>query len=83
MIIRLEGRNFDPDFRERLCEAGRRYPAPRILNATDDEGSVGSSSDDDLREARQRVETEGQKFRRHIMTRLFNSALSGAVRRPG
>ena len=49
MIIRLEGRNFDPGFRERLCEAGRRYPVPRILNATDDEGSAGS--DDELQEA--------------------------------
>ena len=80
MIIRLEGRNFDPDFRERLREAGRGYPVLRILNATDDEGSVGS--DDELREARRHVETEGQRFRRRVMTRLFNSPSSGAVRRP-
>ena len=81
MIIRLEGRNFDPGFREHLCEAGRRYPVLRILNVTNDEGSAGSN--DELREARRRVETEGQRFRRHVMTCLFNSPSSGAVRRPG
>ncbi len=48
-----------------------------------DIGNEDSGSDNELREARRRVETEGQKFRRRIMGRLFNSASSGALRRPG
>jgi len=77
-VIRLEGGDFDAEFRGHLFEAGRGYPAPP--NMADDGDSDGS--DDDLREARRRVETEGQRFRQHIMTRLFDSASSGAVRRP-
>lgn len=67
-------------FREHLYEASRGYPAPGNLNlANDDEDSHGS--DDELREARQRVEMEGQRFRRHVMAQLFSSPSSGAVRR--
>ena len=48
-------------FREHLYEASRGYLAPGNLNLADDnEDSHGS--DDELREARQRVETEGQRF---------------------
>jgi hypothetical protein len=79
-VVRLEGGDFDAGFREELFEVGRGYAAPRAPDMTDDEDSGGS--DDDLRQARRRTETEGQRFRRHIMTRLFNSASSGAVRRP-
>ena len=81
LILRLEGGSFDPAFREDLYEAGRGYPAPRIPNVADDEDLSGS--DDEFRETRRRNATEGQTFRRHIMGRLFNSATSGAVRRPG
>ena len=81
LILRFEGRSFDPLFRERLYEAGRGYPAPRIPDVANDQDLDGS--DDGLQEARQRVETEGQKFRCVIMGRLFSSESSGAVRRPG
>ena len=81
LILRLEGAGFDPVFRERLYEAGRRYPVPRLPGVTDDEDIDGS--DNGLREARRRVETEGQRFRRVVMGWLFSSESSGAVRRPG
>ena len=71
LILSLEGGNFDPIFRERLYEVGRGYPRPRIPDAADDEDARGS--DDELQEARQHVETEGQIFRRQIMARLFSS----------
>lgn len=78
-MLRLEGGDFDPMFREHLDEAGRGYPAPGNLNlADDDEDSHGS--DDELREAQQCVETEGQRFRQHVMAQLFSSPSSGAVR---
>jgi hypothetical protein len=51
---------------------------PNIINDED-----AGDSDDELREARRRVETEGQRFRHQIMGRLFDSASSGAVRRLG
>jgi len=60
MIIQLEGRKFDPGFCKHPCEAGRRYPVLRILDMTNDKGVVGS--DDELQEAQQHVETEGQRF---------------------
>ena len=78
LILRFEGRNFDPIFREHLYEAGRGYPRPRNPNAADDR----DGSDDELQEARWHVETEGQQFRRQIMARLFRSEASGAVRWP-
>ena len=81
LILRLEGAGFDPVFRERLYEAGRGYPAPRPPGVADDENFDGS--DNGLQEAQRRVETEGQRFRRVIMGRLFSSESSGAVRRPG
>jgi len=81
LILRLEGSNFDPVFRERLYDAGRGYPAPGIPDVADDDDLYGS--DEELQEAWRREETEGQRFRRQIMARLFNSESSGAVRRPG
>jgi len=80
LIIRLEGGNFDPIFREHLYEAGRGYPAPEIPDVADNEDVHGS--DNELQEAQRRVEMEGQRFRRHIMARLFSSKTSGAVRQP-
>ena len=66
-------------FCEHLYEASRGYPAPGNLNlADDDKDSHGS--DDELQEARQRVEMEGQQFRQHVMAQLFSSPSSGAVR---
>ena len=65
LILRFEGRSFDLVFRERLYEAGRGFPAPRMPDGADDEDLDGS--DDGLQEARRRVETEGQRFRQLIM----------------
>jgi len=78
LILRLEGGNFDPEFREHLYKAGRGYPAPQILDVGDNDDPHGS--DGGLQEARRHVETEGQRFRQHIMARLFSSESSGAVR---
>ena len=50
--------------------AGRQYLAPY-----NDKGSDGG-----LQEVRQHVESEGQRFQWQIITQLFNSELSGAVR---
>lgn len=49
LILRLEGGNFDTEFCEHLYEAGRGYPAPRILDVADNEDR---GSDDELWEAR-------------------------------
>jgi hypothetical protein len=76
LILRLEGGNFDPIFREHLYEAGRGCPRPRIPDVADDGDAHGS--DDELQEARRRVETEGegQRFQRQVMAKLFSSKWS-------
>jgi len=61
LILRLEGGNFDPVFRKCLYDAGRGYPAPGIPDVADDNDLY--SSNKELREAWQRKETEGQRFR--------------------
>lgn len=64
------------EFREHLYEAGGEL-GPVHYGAS--EGEL--DSDDELQWARRRVETEGQRFRRHLMTQLFDSTHSGAERR--
>jgi len=78
LILRLEGGDFDPEFCEHLYEAGRGYPAPRILDAADNK----DSGDRELQRAWQHIDMEGQRFQRCIMARLFSSKSSRAVRRP-
>ena len=80
MIIRLEDGDFDPEFRELLYEAGRGYPALRIPDVDDDDDNDPYGDDVDLQGAWRHVETEGQRFRRHVMAQLFSSDSSGAVR---
>jgi hypothetical protein len=60
-MLRLEGGDFDPVFYKHLYEAGRGYLAPENLNlANDNKDSHGS--DNELQEAQQCMETEGQRF---------------------
>ena len=77
LILRLEGGEFDPDFRDHLCETGRHNVDPFPENDDDD----GDLNDQELPGPRRHAETPGQQFRRQVMTRLFNSPSSGAVRR--
>jgi hypothetical protein len=77
LILRLEGGQFDAEYREHLCEAGRDI-AP--LRPDIDDGD-DASEDQELRRARRRVDTPGKRFRRELMTRLFDSLSSGATRR--
>jgi hypothetical protein len=74
LILRLEGTQFNVLYREHLCEAGRAPFRPGI----DDD----ASGDQELPRARRRVDTPGQRFRKQVMNRLFDSPTSGAVRRP-
>jgi len=76
LILRLEGSNFDADYREQLCEAGRRDVT---LPGIDDE--LSDQADQGLPRAQRCAETPGRWFRRQLMTRLFDSPSSGAIRR--
>lgn len=69
LIIRLEGGDYDPVFREELYECGQGGWVPP--DNDDDEGS--DCSDEGLRAARRQVETLGQCFQKEIMSCLFHS----------
>jgi len=77
LILRLEGGEYDADYRQRLCEAGMRDLVPFPPGIDDEE-----LDDQELLRARRRAETPGQLFRRRVMNQLFDSPSSGAVRRP-
>jgi hypothetical protein len=76
LIIRIEGDNFDQEWRESLSRAGL---------ARDDAG-VDADRDDGpeegLEQARRRLETPGQRFRLRIMEDLFNNTSRLVERRP-
>lgn len=74
IIIRLEGGHYESSFREELYQTGWED-----WNPGSDEGA--DLSDEELRAARRRIETPGQRFRKQVMTRLFDSSSSGAQRR--
>lgn len=78
LVLRIEEGDFDADYREQLYRRGR--DRERMRDDSSDESS-GDGEEADLRRARRRLETEGQRFRRRVMTRLFDSPSSGAVRR--
>ena len=70
LILRLEGGTFDAGFREWLVSSGTQ-------NLQD----MADGDSDEPRVGQRRAETEGQRFRRRLMTLLFTSESSGAVRR--
>lgn len=62
LIIRIEGDNFDTDWRESLVERGRDQ---RVGADEEEEGG------DPLEQARRRVETPGQRFRLRLMGEML------------
>lgn len=77
LIIRIEGDNFDEEWREALVRTGLDDEHGAIRD-TDEEGGPGGV----LEQARRRVETPGQRFRLKIMDDLFNSRFRRVERRP-
>jgi hypothetical protein len=65
LIIRIEGDNFDTDWRETLVEAGQ----DRRIGADEEE-----EGGDALQLAQWWVEIPGQRFRLHLMQGLFNTS---------
>jgi hypothetical protein len=74
LIIRIEGDNFDEEWRDGLVRTG--LDLKRGAN-TDEE----DEPDDELGRARRRLETPGQRFRRKLMRDLFDNEFCNAVRR--
>lgn len=81
LILRIEAGIFDADYREELYQRGRD-PRPQDLEDPNNDSDGDGDGDADLRQAQRRLETDGQKFRKTVMKRLFDSTTSGAVRRP-
>jgi hypothetical protein len=65
LIIRIEGDNFDKEWRETLLDLGEEH-----ASGDADEGVVPG---DVLEQAQRRVETPGQRFRLQVMDALLNS----------
>lgn len=78
LIIRIEGDNFDTQWREGLVRSGLDLARD---GADSDEGDV-DEPEDDLERARRRQETPGQRFRLRLMRELFDSPSCTAERRP-
>jgi len=80
LIIRIEEGNVDEDWREELYEAGRENQVRDDGVETDSDGD-DESEEAELRRARRRHTSDGQRFRRHVMDSLFDSPHTTAVRR--
>ena len=78
LIIRIEGDNFDTQWREGLVRSGLDLARD---GADSDEGDV-DEPEDDLERAQRRQETPGQRFRLRLMRELFDSPSCTAERRP-
>jgi hypothetical protein len=74
LIIRIEGDNFDGEWRSSLVTAGSESEHG---DADEDDGTG-----DALEQARRRLETPGQRFRLKLMDNLFNSPSRIVERRP-
>jgi hypothetical protein len=76
LIIRIEGDNFDEQWRESLTRTG-----------LDHERGAGGDTDEEeprdaLEQARRRLVMPGQRFRLKLMDDLFNSPFRTVERRP-
>lgn len=80
LILRIEGGNFNPEFREELFAAGQQDW--RDVNGWYENNYDNLDTAPDLQEAQRALETDGQRFRKLIMKRLFDSPNSGAIHRP-
>ena len=76
LIIRIEGDNFDDEWREHLCRVGMGHN-DGASDMDDEEGP-----EDALGQAQRRLETPGQRFRKQVMQDLFNSVSCVVERRP-
>jgi hypothetical protein len=74
LIIRIEGDNFDEDWRESLLREG--------LDGTDGDADEEDAPDDTLEQAQRRIQTPGQRFRLRVMEDLFNSPYRAVEHRP-
>ena len=77
LIIRIEGDTVDEQWMEELLECGRAEG-----RGADADGENESDDGDNLTQARRRLLTPGKRFRLKLMSDLFDSLHSGAVRRP-
>lgn len=75
LIIRIEGDNFDEEWRDSVTTIGRD---PERANDDTDEDEPR----DALERARRRIETPGQRFRAQLMDDLFDSPFCAVERRP-
>ena len=72
LIIRIEGDNFDEEWREHL----------RRVGDVGDDMNEDDGPEDVLEQAQRRLETPGQRFRLKVMDDLFNSPFRMIERRP-
>ncbi|KAJ7487738.1 hypothetical protein B0H11DRAFT_1720976, partial [Mycena galericulata] len=81
LIVHLEeGNGIDEEWREELYALGRDDRLrPELTESESDGEEVGPEAD--LRRARRRHTTEGQRFRQKIMDALFDSPHTNLVRR--
>lgn len=75
LILRIEGDDFDPEFREELFEGGQEG----LESFSDVEDFDDPTEDADLRQARRALQTDGTRFRKLVMKQLFDSPYSTAV----
>jgi hypothetical protein len=75
LIIRIEGDNFDEEWRDGLVRTGLDHEHGADTDEEDEPG-------DELQRARRRLETPGQRFRLKLMDELFDSPFCNVERRP-
>jgi hypothetical protein len=76
LIIRIEGDNFDEQWRECLVRTGLDLDHERGAGTDEEE------PEDVLEQAQQRLATPGQRLRLRLMDDLLNSPFCTAERRP-
>lgn len=80
LIIRIEGDNFDEEWRESVMRTGRDLRVEPANGDTDEDEQ--HEPGDMLERARRRIETPGQRFRARLMDDLFDSPFCAVERRP-
>ena len=75
LIIRIEGDNFDEQWRECLVRTG-------LDHERDAGGDTDEEPGDELEQVQRRLATPGQRFRLKLMDDLFSSPFCTVERRP-
>jgi DDE superfamily endonuclease len=78
LIIRIEGDDFDEEWREAISRAGSSDDD----DMDEDDGLDNAGLEDVLEQAERRLETPGQRFRLRLMDRLLHSPSYLVERRP-